>query len=123
MSRPQQLQNPEQQQTQQTQQIETQLAQIVQQLQQSQQPAIPTAAIAIAVGTDEYYIAGFGVSVTFKPLTSGPSNVGLAGVEEGVFVDGRWIPGRHLAGDDTASGDNLSLRDKTILHVKLYRYP
>jgi hypothetical protein len=123
ISRPQQPQNLGQQQTQQTQQIEAQLAQIVQQLQQSQEPGIPTAAIAIAVGANEYYVAGFGVTVTFKPLTSGPSNVGLAGVEEGVFVDGRWIPGRHLAGDDTASGDNLSLREKTILHVRLYRYP
>jgi hypothetical protein len=108
---------------QQTRQIEAELAQIVQQLQQSQQPAIPTAAIAIAVGPDEYYIAGFGVTVTFRPLTSGPTKVGLAGVEEGIFVDGRWIPARRLAGDDTDSGDNLVLRDKTILHVRLYRYP
>ena len=123
ISRPQEPQNPQQQQAQQTQQIEARLAQIVQQLQQLQQPGIPTAAIAIAVGADEYYVAGFGVTVTFKPLTPGPSNVGLAGVEEGVFVDGRWIPGRRLAGDDTASGENLVLREKTILHVKLYRYP
>jgi len=123
ISRPQEPQNPQQQQTQQTQQIEARLAQIVQQLQQLQQPSIPTAAIAIAVGADEYYVAGFGVTVAFKPLTPGPSNVGLAGVEEGVFVDGRWIPGRRLAGDDTASGENLVLREKTILHVNLYRYP
>ena len=123
ISRLQDPQNPQQLQMQQTRQIEAELAQIVQQLQQSQQPAIPTAAIAIAVGPDEYYIAGFGVTVTFRPLTSGPTKVGLAGVEEGIFVDGRWIPARRLAGDDTDSGDNLVLRDKTILHVRLYRYP
>ena len=123
ISRPQEPLNPQQQQTQQTQQIELQLAQIVQQLQQLQQPGVPTAAIAIAVGANEYYIAGFGVTVTFKPLTPGPSKVGLAGVEEGVFIDGRWVPGRRLAGDDTGSGDNLILREKTILHVRLYRYP
>jgi len=31
-------------------------------------------------------------------------------VEEGVFVNGRWVPGRRLAGDDTIEGDCLQLR-------------
>ena len=44
------------------------------------------------------------MNVKFASNLPGPPNVGLATVEEGVFVNGQWIPGRPLAGDDT--GDN-----------------
>jgi hypothetical protein len=68
------------------------------------------AAIVIATGPDEFVAAGNGVILTFSPNTAGPPRAGLASVEEGVFVDGRWVPGRRLAGDDTAEGDGLMLR-------------
>jgi hypothetical protein len=48
--------------------------------------------------------------ITFSPNTPGPPLAGLASVEEGVFVKGSWVPGRRLAGDDTAEGDGLMLR-------------
>jgi hypothetical protein len=68
------------------------------------QPPFPnTAAIFIAVGSDEFYAAGNGVTVLFTPNTPGPPLAGLATVEEGAFVDGRWVPERRLAGDDTAT--------------------
>jgi hypothetical protein len=75
-------------------------------------PAPPTlgGAIFIATGPDEYIAAGFGVSVAFSPNTPGPPLVGLDTVEEGVFVDGRWVSGRRLAGDDTIEGDCLYLK-------------
>jgi hypothetical protein len=90
----------------------------------------PSAAIFIATGPDEYYIAGNGVSVTFSPNTPGPPFAGLATVEEGTFVNGRWVPGRRLAGDDAGQGDYLDLRnqrlagdpDRGIQRVTLYRY-
>ncbi len=44
-------------------------------------------------------------------------------MEEGKFVDGRWVPGRRLAGDDTEQGQYLILRNLGILRVTLYRYP
>jgi hypothetical protein len=81
-----------------------------------------SAAIFIATGPDEYFVAGSGVSVKFTPNTPGPEVDGLATVEEGAFVDGRWVPGRRLAGDDTAQGQGFSLRDKGIQRVTLYRY-
>jgi hypothetical protein len=105
---------------------------------------MPTsAAILIASGPDEYFIAGSGVKVTFSPNTPGPAQVGLGTVEEGAFVSGRWVPGRQLAGDDTGQGEyvglwghwksagwpgdvgpeNLFLRDLSIQRVTLYRYP
>src|ERR1017187_1249315 len=87
-----------------------------------QQPGSPAAAILILTGPDEFYIAGAGLSVTFTPHTPGPSLAGLGTVEEGTFVNGRWIPGRRLAGDDTGQGENLSLRANGILRVTLYSY-
>jgi hypothetical protein len=100
------------------------------------------AAIFIATGPDEFYAAGNGVSVSFTPNTPGPPLAGLATVEEGVFVNGRWVPGRRLAGDDT-NGHSLVLprihdvpdrpsllpfvspfgpSQKGIQRVRLYRY-
>ena len=87
-----------------------------------QQPGSPAAAILILTGPDEFYIAGAGLSVTFTPHTPGPPLAGLGTVEEGTFVNGRWIPGRRLAGDDTGQGENLSLRANGILRVTLYSY-
>ena len=104
--------------------------------QQSETP--PRAgAIFIATGPDEYFVAGNGVTVTFTPNTPGPPLAGLATVEEGTFVDGRWVPGRRLAGDDTIEGDCIQLRwplgtkvplwaqrwsGEGIQRVTLYRY-
>jgi len=86
-------------------------------------------AIFIAAGPQEFYAAGNDVSVTFSPNTPGPPFAGLATVEEGTFVNGRWVPGRRLAGDDAGQGDYLDLRKRLagdpfpgILRVTLYRY-
>jgi hypothetical protein len=85
----------------------------------------PPHGIFIASGPDEFYMAGGGLTVTFSPDTPGPPIVGLATVEEGRFVDGRWVRGRTLAGDDTGQGNSISLdagREPGILRVTLYRY-
>jgi hypothetical protein len=101
------------------------------------EPPTLAGAIFIATGPDEYYVAGFGVSVAFSPNTPGPPLAGLDTVEEGVFVNGRWVPGRRLAGDDTIEGDCLELKwprkaepsgpqlrthTEGIQRVTLYRY-
>jgi len=90
-------------------------------------------AIFIEAGPDEFYAAGGNVSASFAPNTPGPEHVGLGTVEEGTFVNGRWIPSRQLAGDETGEGGNLSLRTHPvdriladgyvgIQRVKLYRF-
>jgi hypothetical protein len=87
--------------------------------------AQPPHGIFIAAGKDEFYLAGSGLTITFSANTAGPPIVGLATVEEGRFVDGRWTRGRTLAGDDTGQGNNLSLRGDHgpgILRAILYRY-
>jgi hypothetical protein len=87
----------------------------------SQQTA-SSGALFIAVGPDEYFVVGNGVSATFSSNTPGTPLAGLGTVEEGTFVNGRWVPGRLLAGDDTEQGDYLFLRNMGILHVTVYRY-
>jgi hypothetical protein len=84
---------------------------------------LQAAAILIAAGPDEYYFGGGGMRIDFTPNTPGPANVGLGDVQEGKFVDGKWVVLRQIAGDDTAQGEILALRPNTILRVTLYRYP
>ncbi|MGC1390153.1 MAG: DUF5597 domain-containing protein [Bacteroidales bacterium] len=80
------------------------------------------AAIFIMTAPGEFYIGGTGMSITFSQKNS-EFKAGLATVEEGTFIEGKWIPGRRLAGDDTAQGDNLRLGDGyNIQKVKLYSY-
>ena len=67
------------------------------------------AGIFIQTGSDEYLAAGRGLTVTFTPETPGDSIVKVATVEEGVFVNGRWVAGRRLNGDETLSGNGLRL--------------
>jgi hypothetical protein len=89
----------------------------------SPQQAQPfSVAIFIAAGPDEYFAAGSGVSITFSPNTPGLPLAGLATVEDGKIVDGRWIPGRRLAGDDDAQGQSLTLRTMGIQRFTMYRY-
>ena len=73
-----------------------------------------SSAIFIATGPDEYFVAGTGVAgtgvaITFSPNTPGPPLAGLATVEEGKFLNGAWVPGLRLAGDDAGEGQNISL--------------
>jgi hypothetical protein len=85
-------------------------------------PTLPATAILISTGPDEYYIIGESLLVTFSANGPGPEQVGLGTVEEGSFVDGKWVPGRRLAGDDTEQGATSSVRVGGALRVTLYRY-
>ena len=80
------------------------------------------AAIFIMTAAGEFYIGGTGMSITFSQKNP-EFKTGLATVEEGTFAEGKWIPGRRLAGDDTAQGNNLRLgTGYNILRVTLYSY-
>jgi hypothetical protein len=85
-------------------------------------------ALFISVGPDEYIAAGSGpVSVTFSPNTPGAPIAGILSIDEGTFVNGRWVPGRRLNGDENGQGKSLRLgggmsRNGGIQRVKLYRY-
>jgi hypothetical protein len=85
-------------------------------------------ALFIALGPDEYLAAGSGpVSVTFSPNTPGAPTAGILSIDEGTYVDGRWVPGRRLNGDENGQGKFLRIgggpsRNGSIQRVKLYRY-
>jgi hypothetical protein len=92
--------------------------------------------LVIATGPDEYLVAGSDLQVAFSPATAGPPVAGLASVEEGTFVAGRWVPGRTLNGDEVMisydmaanaaahrTGTGLKFtEDPTIQRVRLYRF-
>jgi hypothetical protein len=91
------------------------------------QPAGRGYAILIQTGPDEFWVAGAELNIRFASTIESAPMASLASVEEGKFVAGKWIVGRHLAGDDTGMGgdDRASLRlpaTPGILHVSLYSY-
>jgi beta-galactosidase GanA len=94
-------------------------------------PPPPAMAILIATGPEEFFAAGSGVTIRVSPNTPGPPRAGFATVEEGVFVNGRWVPGRRLNGDDSDEGNFLMLdrsgccwppSARSIQRFTVYRY-
>jgi hypothetical protein len=99
--------------------------------------AAPTYAMILATGADEYVIAASNAEILFTPATPGPLVAGLAQVQAGRYVEGAWVPGRWLNGDDvllnyklaeaaatnqSGSGLRFGTDGPTIQRVKLYRY-
>jgi hypothetical protein len=81
-------------------------------------------AIFINAGPSEYYMHGASgnIRVSFTANTPGPPIVGLGDVQEGKFVDGKWVVIRQLGGDDTGQGELLTVRPNTMMRVTVYRY-
>jgi hypothetical protein len=86
-------------------------------------PPVEAVTMIISTGRDEFYFAGGGVRVDFESNFPGPKNVGLADVQEGKFVDGKWVITRRIAGDDDGQGDLLTINPEKIERVLLYRFP
>jgi hypothetical protein len=89
------------------------------------QPAERSGVLFISLGPDEYLIAGSGTAtIGFAPNTPGDPTAGILSLEEGAYVNGRWVPGRRLNGDENGSGKNVRIggRNGMIQRVKLYRY-
>ncbi|MGH7993493.1 MAG: DUF5597 domain-containing protein, partial [Limisphaerales bacterium] len=80
--------------------------------------------LIISTGPDEYFIAGEGIIVTFAPNSPGDPIAGIASIDEGTLVNGRWIAGRRLNGDEDHQGRHLRLPpgQSGIQRVRLYRY-
>jgi hypothetical protein len=78
----------------------------------------------MATGPDEFIGAGKGFRVTFEPRSPGAPQVGIAAVDEGAFVDGQWVPGRRLNGDenDQGKGWRFDSGKVTTEKVTLYRF-
>jgi beta-galactosidase GanA len=87
-------------------------------------PSPLTGGLVIATGPDEFIFAGTGMTITFEPDSPGAPTVGLLSIEEGKFVNGKWVPGRRLNGDQTHQGRHVRINAGRfeIQKVKLYRY-
>lgn len=82
-----------------------------------------TGGIVVSVAPDEYYIGGTGIIVTFKSRYA-DKTAGIGAIDEGQFVDGVWLPGRRMNGDEDHQGRHLRLPVQMhgIQRVKLYSY-
>jgi hypothetical protein len=78
----------------------------------------------IMTAKDEFYIAGSGVVVTFQPSSGDGTNAGIASMDEGVFVNGSWVAGRRMNGDEDHQGRHMYLPggEYGIQKVHLYTY-
>jgi beta-galactosidase GanA len=79
----------------------------------------------IWAGGEDFWVAGQGITLTYKGADQGPPLVGLDVVEEGMFsADGSWVAGRRLNGDQTHQGRHLRLPpgNPQIQRIRFYRY-
>lgn len=82
-----------------------------------------TGGIIIALANDEFYVGGTGLVISFKPVKE-DVRAGVLRVDEGVFVNGKWQPGRRLNGDEDHQGRHLRIPvgEYGIQRIKLYNY-
>ena len=68
--------------------------------------------------------AGRSMNIYFASATDETQSVGLGTAEEVHYVDGRWVPGRRLNGDETPEWKTLRFpaNGYSIRRVKLYSY-
>jgi len=60
--------------------------------------------LIFSAGPDTFYGAGAGFRVKFS-LRDGKLQAGIGTIDEGVFQDGKWVPGRRLNGDENDQGN------------------
>lgn len=80
--------------------------------------------LIMADGKDAFLGAGKGFRVTFTPRSDSGPRVGIAAIDEGTFVDGKWVPGRRLNGDEDDQGSSWRFdpRQQHIEKVSLFRF-
>ena len=80
--------------------------------------------LIIQTGPEEYWVAGTGMIITFGTHGQGKAIAGIDSIWEGHFVNGTWVAGRNLNGDDDNQGRYLSMPagQFTIRRVRLYTY-
>ncbi|MDT0649700.1 DUF5597 domain-containing protein [Autumnicola edwardsiae] len=84
----------------------------------------PAGAIIIQTGENEFYFAGFGVSLKMKNLKDTSGRVGILKTDLGYFEDGKWKVYQHLNGDQTHQGRHIRsfVDDVSIQRFTLYNY-
>lgn len=98
--------------------------------------------LVFAIGPDEFIAVGKDYNLTFSPLNIDPKkvHVDVDFIEEGSFINGKWVVSRRLNGDEGTGGGSIgsfaiknskvgTLRfqknasdDYSIVKIKFYRY-
>jgi len=83
-----------------------------------------TGVLVIQTAPDEFIVAGTGIVVTFSSDQVDKGKVGILTIEEGVYVNGKWVAGRTMNGDQSHQGRHLrfAVGEYGIQKLKLYRY-
>jgi beta-galactosidase GanA len=68
--------------------------------------------------------AGSGVRVRFFSITKSMETIGIGNVDEGTFINGRWVSGRRLNGDESDQGRawRFAFWGLTIEKCTVYKY-
>jgi beta-galactosidase GanA len=80
--------------------------------------------LIVALGPDEFCVAGSGIIVTFAARTADEGEVGLERVDEGTYENGAFVATRRLNGDESHQGRHVRIApgEFAMQRVKLYRY-
>jgi len=80
--------------------------------------------LVIGDGPDRFLGVGRGFHVWFTPVSGDKRGVGIGTIDEGEFVDGKWVPGRRLNGDENGQGGawRFDGRKVGVERVQLYRF-
>jgi hypothetical protein len=80
--------------------------------------------IVMADGPNKFIGAGCGFRVRFFPKSNKKEIIGIGNVDEGIYRDGVWIPGRRLNGDENDQGRawRFSFRKLSIEKCTIYIY-
>jgi len=80
--------------------------------------------LILQLSRDEFFIAGAGLVVQFFVVGEKKDKAGIASIDEGSLVEGNWVAGRRLNGDQSHQGRHVQLPGQaySMVKVKLYRY-
>jgi hypothetical protein len=76
--------------------------------------------LLINTAPDEFLCIGSGLSLTFAADSPGPGRVAVGTIDEGRYLEGSWVPGRRLNGDE--GYPVLGSGAMGLLKIRLYRY-
>ena len=79
---------------------------------------VPGCGLIIAQQPHEFLIAGRGFKCRFLPREGVTGQAGVLSIDEGIFRNGKWIPGRRLNGDELG----MWMQDFGVWIAKLYYY-
>ncbi|HXS56408.1 MAG TPA: DUF5597 domain-containing protein, partial [Hanamia sp.] len=83
-----------------------------------------TGGIIIQGDDNDFIIAGTGIVITFEVNNKNDKSVGILQADEGMYINGKWISGRRMNGDQDHQGRHIRIPvgEWSIQKVKLYQY-